>query len=163
MRDHALGFLPWPKVQRLWILGPFIEPPVKVQFTSSEDQKDVPKIEWISVYNPAEAVWGTIPTQGLSSNQSHGWIFPFPSHSYTEECHDILKEYKTAAGSKGSYGHQLVAEFTSKPWLGMFILYTIHVYTIYIYVLSVYSCKYVYTHIWYAKPTYSKPQYITTW
>ena len=36
------GFYP---DQRSWILGPFIEPPVKGQFTSSEDQKDVPKIE----------------------------------------------------------------------------------------------------------------------
>jgi hypothetical protein len=88
------------------------------------------------------------------------WISLHFASNWTEECHDILKEYKTAAGSKGSYGHQMVAEFTSKPWLGMFILYTIHVYIficIYIYILCVYSCKHVYTQIWYTKPKYSKP------
>jgi len=38
--------MPWgfDPDQRLWILGPFIEPPVKGQFTSSEDRKEVPKI-----------------------------------------------------------------------------------------------------------------------
>ena len=79
--------MPWgfDPDQRLWILGPFIEPPVKGQFTSSEDRKEVPKIAWISVYNPAEAVWGTIPTQGLPSKQSHGFFSvpqPYSYHSW---------------------------------------------------------------------------------